>query len=192
VRVRRALTAACVIVAAPLISACGEHTMHNADANNNGTFIDAGPLTYQLQLSRQLNQYSPEDSGYIKGLPTGASKLTPNQEWFGVFLWAKNETQRTHVTTGNFDIVDTLGHVYRPLRLNSALNPYAWTPQLLAPGATQPNVDTTAGTGPAGGQLLLFKLPASGTNSIYDNRPITLQIRAPSGKKVWARISLDL
>jgi len=162
--------------------------MHNADANNNGTFINAGPLTYQLQVSRQLNQYGPEDSGYIRGLPKGASKLTANQLWFGVFLWAKNESKHSYATTDNFDIVDTQGNVYRPLKLNSAVNPYAWTSQPLAPGAVEPNPNTTAGVGPTGGQLLLFKL----NDSIYDNRPLTLQIRAPSGNKVWATISLDL
>jgi hypothetical protein len=105
-----------------------------------------------------------------------------------VFLWAKNDTDRTSATTDNIDIVDTQGTVYHPLKLDPAVNPYAWVSQSLAPGATEPNPNTTAGTGPAGGRLLLFKL----NNSIYDNRPLTLQIRAPSGKKVWATISLDL
>ncbi|MGN6170645.1 MAG: hypothetical protein ACTHQQ_21135 [Solirubrobacteraceae bacterium] len=187
-RARRALTAVCVIATASLLSACGEHTMHHADANNNGAFINAGPLTYQLQISRELNPYGPQDSGYITGLPRGESRLTANQLWFGVFLWAKNETDRTFATTNSFDIVDTQGNVYRPLRLDAARNPYAWTSQTLAPGAVQPNFNTTAGVGPTGGELLLFKL----NDSIYDNRPLSLQIRAPSGKRVWGTISLDL
>lgn len=159
-----------------------------ADANNNGNYVKAGPLTYQLQISRELNQYLPMDSGYVTGLPKGETKLDPNQLWFGVFLWAKNETQRTLTTSDNIDIVDTQGTMYHPLKLNAAVNPYAWEPQALAPGTTEPNPNTTAGTGPTGGSLLLFKL----NNSIYDNRPLTLQIRAPSGNKVWATISLDL
>jgi hypothetical protein len=91
-------------------------------------------------------------------------------------------------TSDNIDIVDTQGNVYHPIRLDRAINPYAWVPQSLAPGETEPNPNTTAGTGPAGGSLLLFKL----NTSIYDNRPLTLQIRAPSGRRVWATISLDL
>ncbi len=166
--------------------------MHHADANNNGTYVSAGDVTYQLQVSRQLNQYLPEDSGYLMGLSKAEKSLTPNQEWFGVFMFAKNETNHTVTTGNNFDIVDTLGHEYHPITLNPATNPYAWSAQSLTPGATQPNPNTTAGYGPTGGQLLLFKLPGSGINSIYDNRPLTLQIRAPSGKKVWATISLDL
>lgn len=162
--------------------------MHNADANNNGTFINAGNVIYQLQISRLLNQYSPEDKSYFIGLPKNAAKLTPSQLWFGVFLWAKNQTNNNRTTTDNFDIVDTQGNTYRPLKLDSAINPYAWTSTPLTPGATQPNPNTTAGVGPTGGELLLFKL----NTSIYNNRPLALQIRAPSGNKVWATISLDL
>lgn len=162
--------------------------MHNGDANNDGTFINAGNVVYQLQISRELNQYSPEDKSYFIGLPKNAAKLTPSQLWFGVFLWAKNQTNNARRTTDNFDIVDTLGRKYRPLKLNSAINPYAWTSTPLTPGATQPNPNTTAGVGPTGGELLLFKL----NTSIYNNRPLALQIRAPSGHKVWATISLDL
>ncbi|HEY3943826.1 MAG TPA: hypothetical protein VGL78_01245 [Solirubrobacteraceae bacterium] len=187
-RARRALIAVCVIAAASLLSACGEHTMHNADANNNGTFINAGNVIYQLQISRELNQYSPEDKSYFIGLPKNAAKLTASQLWFGVFLWARNQTNNNRTTTDNFDIVDTQGNTYRPLKLDSATNPYAWTSTPLTPGATQPNPNTTAGVGPTGGELLLFKL----NTSIYNNRPLALQIRAPSGNKVWATISLDL
>lgn len=166
--------------------------MHHGDANNNGTYINAGQVTYQLEVSRQLNQYLPEDHGYLVGVPKSEASLTPDQEWYGVFLYAKNETNHNVTTSDNFDIVDTLGNKYHPVKLDSAVNPYAWTSQSLGPGETQPNPDTTAGYGPTGGQLLLFKLPSSGMNSIYDNRPLALQIRAPSGNKVWATISLDL
>ena len=34
-------------------------------------YVDAGPITYQLQISRQLNQYATEDSQYLAGLPAG-------------------------------------------------------------------------------------------------------------------------
>lgn len=188
-RTRRALTLALVLAIAPALAACGEHTMHNGDANNNGTYINAGPVTYQLQISRELNPYSPEDSGYVTGVPKSEASLNPSQFWFGVFLWAKNETNRPQRTTDKFDIVDTTGYVFRP---TAVTNPYAWTSQVLQPGATQPEPDTTAGNGPTGGELLLFKLYTSGIHDVYNNRPLTLQIRSPSGNKVWGTISLDL
>ena len=32
---------------------------------NNGVYVDAGPVTYQLQISRELNQYAVEDRQYL-------------------------------------------------------------------------------------------------------------------------------
>jgi hypothetical protein len=155
---------------------------------NNGVYITAGPITYQLEISRELNQYSTEDRQYVSGLPAGTSgTLTPNQLWYGVFLWAKNQTKHSEMTSGNLDIVDTEGNHYYPIAVNPAVNQYAWTPQSLAPDEIEPAPDTVASFGPTQGGLLLFKLPTT----VYDNRPLTLEIRGPSGK-VWGTVSLDL
>jgi hypothetical protein len=172
----------------PFLSGCGVHHSNSVDANNIGTYAKAGPVTYQLEISRQLNPYSPEDSGYLVGLPKSEGTLTPDEEWYGVFMWAKNTTHRPQKTTALFDMVDTQGNVYHPIFYN---NPYVWTSQMLPPGATEPAPDTTAGFGPTQGGLLLFKVRGSGINSVYDNRPLMLEIRGNSGK-VWATISLDL
>jgi hypothetical protein len=187
-RLRRLGTLACLLGAALGLSACG-HSNHPPTAENNGVYITAGPITYQLQVSRQLNQYATEDRQYITGLPTRQSPLGPAQLWYGVFLWAKNQTDHSQTTTTNFDIVDTEGSHYYPISVNAQTNPYAWTAQSLAPGAIEPAPDTTASFGPTQGSLLLFKLPAS----VYDNRPLTLEIRSPSAnRKLWGTISLDL
>ena len=187
VRDRRLPTALCALILVLGLAACGHKQAHPsvADANNNGGYVDAGPLTYQLQISRVLNPYSTEDSQYVRGLPPGTAAPTPDEQWFGVFLWARNQTDRVHVSTDRFAIVDTQGHVYYPLKLNPVVNPYAWTPQVLAPGGTQPRPDSTASFGPTQGQLLLFKIG----NSAYDNRPLTLRIYG-GGRP--ATISLDL
>ena len=173
-------------MAAAGLSACGHKEAHPTVADNEGFYVDAGPVTYQVQLSRELNPYSQEDRQYLVGLHATPPKA--DQEWFAVFVWAKNQTSSPQTTTNSFDIVDTQGNKYYPLKLNAGVNPYAWTSQSLAPGMVEPNPTTTAGYGPTGGRLLLFKLG----NSVYDNRPLTLQIRAPSGNTVWATISLDL
>jgi hypothetical protein len=177
-----------VVATASLLSACGTHHPNTADANNDGAYVKAGPVTYQLQVSRLLNPYSPEDSGYLAGLPPKEAALSPQEEWYGVFMWAKNQTQQPQVTTDDFDIVDTVNHVYYPIRYS---NPYLWTSKPLQAGAIEPQPNTTASFGPIGGGLLLFKVPSVGPNSVYANRPLTLQIRGNTGK-VWATISLDL
>lgn len=170
------------------LSGCGKTNVPPTN-ENNGAYITAGPITYQLQISRQLNPYGTEDRSYLTGVPAAQATLRPTQLWYGVFLWAKNQTTGSQTTTNNFDIVDTDGTHYYPIAVNAQLNAYAWTPQSLAPGDTEPGPDTTASFGPTGGSLLLFKLP----NSVYDNRPLTLEIRSPSAnRKLWATISLDL
>jgi hypothetical protein len=177
------------VCAASLILAlagCGKSN-HPSTAENDGVYVQAGPITYQLQVSRELNQYATEDAQYLKGLPSSAGSLTPNQEWYGVFLWAKNQTSRPVATSSNIDIVDTQGNHYYPEAVDPSANPYAWTAQTLSPGGVEPGPDTTASFGPTQGGLLLFKL----NTSVYDNRPLTLEIRGPT-QKVWGTISLDL
>jgi hypothetical protein len=176
----------CVFALAIGVAGCGK-TNHPPTGENNGVYINAGPVTYQLQISRMLNQYATEDRQYITGVPLAQSRLSPNQQWYGVFLWAKNQTDKPQVTTDNFDIVDTQGKHYYPLGINPALNLYAWTARPLQPNGTEPAPDTAASFGPTQGSLLLFKLD----NSVYDNRPLTLEIRGPQ-RQLWGTISLDL
>ena len=188
-RARRLWIVAFALTLALGLGACGSKVAHPnvADANNDGGYVDAGPITYQLQISRVLNQYSTEDSQYVKGLPPGTTAPTASQQWYGVFLWAKNQTSRSHTTTDNFVMVDTEGNKYYPVKLNPDLNPYAWTSETLTPLQTEPIPDSTAAYGPTQGQLLLFKI---GT-SAYANRPLTLDILGSSDQKL-ATISLDL
>jgi hypothetical protein len=188
---RRYSILACAFVLMLGLSACavGNKKAHprNADANNNGFYVDGGPISYQLQVSRELNQYATEDSQYIKGLPTGTTAPDPRQLWYGVFLWGKNQTSQDQNTTNNFDIVDTQGNHYFPLKLDSSANSYAWTAQRLRPLGTEPGPDTTASQGPTQGGLLLFKLPTT----VYANRPLILEIRSARGT-LLSTISLDL
>jgi hypothetical protein len=156
-----------------------------ANANNNGDYVQAGPLTYQLQISRPLNQFSVEDRTYLTGVTAPAPG--PTQEWYGVFLWALNQTHRPALTNETFDIVDTQGNHYYPIPINAAINPYAWTVQTLNPLQTQPVIGSTAFYGPTGGGEVLFKINATA----YANRPLTLEIHVP-GVATPSLISLNL
>jgi len=169
------------------VAACGREN-NPTTGENDGVYVTAGPTTYQLQISRALNPYATEDSQYLKGLPPTDLSLRPKQLWYGVFLWAKNQTKRTVPTANTFDIVDTEGNHYYPLPVNPSVNGYAWTTKALGPDTTQPGPDTQASFGPTQGGLLLFKL----NDSVYDNRPLTLEIRGGPLHKVWSTIALDL
>ncbi len=171
-------------VAAVGLSACGRIS-HPTTADSEGVYVDAGPVTYQVQISRQLNPYSVEDRTYLTGQNSPPPR--PDQQWFAIFLWAKNSTHSDQTTTDSFDIVDTQGHKYYPVPLNPQVNPFAWTSQTLAPDQTQPAPGSTASFGPTQGQELLFKLD----NSVTSNRPLTFEIYAP-GQPRPSSVSLDL
>jgi hypothetical protein len=179
---------ACAIVLAVGLGACGQVSQPSS-AENDGVYVDSGPITYQLQVSRELNPFTTEDKQYLAGLPSGTSPtgITSNQLWYGVFLWAKNQTSTPAPTAGSFTIVDTNGDTFYPVQLDSAVNGYAWTSQVLGPSAIEPAPNTTASFGPTQGGLLLFKLPTT----VYSNRPLTLRILAP-GVSTPGEISLDL
>ena len=190
VTLRRSLIALCGVLLAVGLAACGHQSRHQnfADANNDGDYVSAGYVTYQLQISRELNQYSTEDSAYLKGLPSGVSpNLGPSQLWYGVFLWAKNQSGHRATTSDNFEVVDTQGNVYRPLKLNTAVNPFAWTSQSLANLGTEPGPNTVANAGPTQAGLLLFKV----SDAVYSNRPLTLYILGPGNRRLGG-ISLNL
>jgi hypothetical protein len=173
------------------LSGCGNSPKlrHDADPENFGVYVNAGPITYQLQISRELNGYSTEDAQYLQGLPKGTTAPTPTQEWFGVFMWAWNQNKNFENTAAlnEFDIVDTQGNTYHPEPINGMLNPYQWTSMRLAPKQTEPQPDTTAYFGPTQGQLLLFKI----STTAYANRPLVLQIRGGLQNAVQATIPLD-
>ena len=187
---RRSLIALCGLLLVVGLAACGHQSPHQnfADANNDGDYISAGYITYQLQISRELNQYSPEDSAYIKGLPAGvSSSIGPTQLWYGVFLWAKNQSGHTATTSDNFELTDTQGDVYRPVKLDTEVNPFAWTSTTLENLDTYPGPNTVASDGPTQGGLLLFKV----NTSVYSNRPLTLYILGPGNRRLGG-ISLNL
>ena len=187
IAVRCLSTLVCAALIAVGVAACGQEAHPRvADANNNGGYVDAGPVTYQLQVSRVLNPYSNEDRQYISGLPSGTTLPGPQQQWYGVFLRGENQTQQPQTTTDNFVVTDTQGNHYYPLKLSSA-NQYAWTSESLAPLQIEPKAGTTASFGPTQGGLLLFKI----ATSAYSNRPLTLEILG-SGNQPLASISLDL
>jgi hypothetical protein len=182
--VRRLAVLACAGVTALGFSACGKLS-HPTNVDNEGEYVDAGAVTYQVQGSRQLNPYAPDDKQFMMGV--SASPLTVGQMWFGIWLWAVNQTTRDATTSDTFDIVDTQGNVYHPIPINTQVNPFAWTSQTLAPKGVEPSPPTAASQVSPQGGLVLFKL----NDTVYSNRPLTLQIFAP-GQAKPSTVSLDL
>jgi hypothetical protein len=184
-RIHRAAVLAVGALAAIGLSACGHKIANPTTADAEGNYVRAGNLTYQVQISRQINPFATEDREYLSGVT--ATNPTPDQEWFAIFLWAKNETKHNLTTTNSFDIVDTQGNKYYPIPINASVNPYAWTSQTLSPLGTEPAPDSVASFGPTQGLELLFKL----NDTVYSNRPLTLEIHAADQAEP-SSVSLDL
>jgi hypothetical protein len=172
------LTAAALLAAAAL-GACGGATQPTTHGDSEGAYVQAGPLIYQVQISRELNAASVEDAQYLQGLPAGTPRLAGDQEWFGVWLRVQNATKAAHPSASEFKIVDTTGAAYTPIAL-PATNPFAYQPGSVqgADGQpVQPDPNSGAGSGPIQGSMLLFKL----NTSVYANRPLELEITPPDG-----------
>src|ERR1700740_2158357 len=98
-RLRKLPLLGLILLAAVAFSACGDsHTKvttgtYAGESGKNAPYLDVGPLVYEVQLSRELNPYDPEDASYLSGLTAGQRKLEPGQEWFGVFIQVYNDHQ---------------------------------------------------------------------------------------------------
>jgi hypothetical protein len=75
------------------VGACGlaKRINHPTSADAANVYVDAGPVTYQVQISRALNPFSTEDAQYLAGIPK-AQTIPANQLWFAVFVWRRPPT----------------------------------------------------------------------------------------------------
>jgi hypothetical protein len=164
------------------LSACGDDGPQKV-AESEGTYVTIGKLEYQVQISRQLNPTDVEDRDYLVGVPPVQTELKPDEVWFGVFIRVKNPDEKTHMTSGDFTLADTVDDEYFPVKTTSLVG-YAKT--TLGPGDVFPHSNETASYGPTQGKMLLFKL----TNATLDNRPLELKIKAPNGDE--GEIQIDV
>lgn len=187
---RRFLFLPAALLLALGLAACGGHKQPTQHGEGEGAYIQAGPLVYQVQMSRELNPANVEDVEYLEGLPTGEPALAGDEEWFGVWLRVQNATDEVHPSAENFKIVDTIGTEYEPVEL-PATNAFSYQPALLQTEdegqPVYPDPESGAAAGPIQGSMLLFKL----NTSVYSNRPVELEIESPEGGEP-STVVLDL
>jgi len=183
------LPAAFALLAALALAACGGAKQPTTHGEGEGSYIQAGPLVYQVQMSRELNPSNVEDVEYLEGLPASTPRLAGDEEWFGVWLRVQNATDAAHVSASDFKIVDTTGAEYEPIAL-PATNPFSYQPVSVESAddqPVQPDPESGAGSGPIQGSMLLFKL----RTAVYADRPIELEITPPDGGEP-SSVVLDL
>jgi hypothetical protein len=183
--VRRLSVALLVLAAAAGLAACGNKPQIRTTGETEGTYLNLGPLVYQVQLSRQLNPKDIEDQTYLQGVAPAQAALTNQQTWFGVFIRVANETDKSQLAAANFSITDTQDDVYTPVP-QAAANPFTYQPKMLPGGQILPDPNSVAGEGVIQGSLVLFKLPLTA----LDNRPLELAVRDSLGNT--GRVKLDV
>lgn len=166
-----------VLALAAFVADCG--SSEGTDVSEGETLV-LGNLHYDIQDTRALNQYSPEDSAYLVGAP----KLEPGKQYLAVFMRIKNEGDEPNVVPQPFRIVDTRGTIYdqAPIGNDFSLDP--GTPVL--PDETVPGPETASANGPIKGSMILFIIDQDAN----ENRPILLQV--PGGPDGAGTIELDL
>jgi hypothetical protein len=183
------LLTAIALLAALTLVACGGSKQPTTHGESEGAYIQAGPLIYQVQMSRELNPANVEDVEYLQGLAADTPRLAGDEEWFGVWLRVQNATDAAHPSASDFKIVDTTGTEYEPISL-PATNAFAYQPASVEADAgqpVQPDPESGAGAGPIQGSMLLFKL----RTAVYANRPLELEITPPDGGEP-SSVVLDL
>lgn len=187
---RLPLLTAMALLAALTLVACGGGTKDpTTHGEGEGSYIQAGPLIYQVQMSRELNPRNVEDIEYLQGLPADTPRLAGDEEWFGVWLRVQNATDEVHPSASDFRIIDTTGAEYTPIAL-PATNAFSYQPTAVESADGQPvkpDPESGAGSGPIQGSMLLFKL----NTSVYANRPLELEITPPGGGEP-SSVVLDL
>jgi hypothetical protein len=190
-RLRRPLALLAALLASSGLAACGNHPDEQARVvhlANEGLYLRLGELTYQVQISRQLNPDDVEDRYYLKGVPAAQRQLKPNEVWFGVFMRVENATGTALAPSGDIKIVDTQEAQYRPLTLD-ATNDFAYRPSdAIPPNDVLPVQDSPGYDSPIRGSLLLFKL----TLTTLGNRPLELEIQGNRGAPQTGVIDLDV
>ena len=181
------------LLAAVALGACGEsHTKvstgtYAGESGANAPYLDVGPLSYEVQLSRELNPTNSEDAAYLQGLTPEQQKLEKGQEWFAVFLQVYNHTNQPLQAANSITIADTQENVYTPI-IPGETNPFAYRGGQVPAQGQLPIPDTIASAGPTQGSLLLFKIRVVS----LDNRPLELKILDPENPTESASAELDV
>jgi hypothetical protein len=192
-RLRKLCMLTLALLAPLALAACGEsHSKvttgtYAGESGKNAPYLDVGPLSYQVQLSRQLNPNNPEDAAYLQGLTPAQRKLEPGQEWFAVFMQVYNRGSSPAQASTNITISDTQNNVYSPT-VPDETNQYAYRGGEVPGGGQLPAAGTPASLGGTQGALLLYKIQVAS----LDNRPIEVKIVNPVDVAESATAELDV
>ena len=182
------------LVASLALSACGQEAQDEGGlqteisivAETEAIYVDLDGLKYQVQVSRQMNPGAVDDRAYFAGIPEDQRELAEDEEWFGIWMRAENNTKEPQLLSKDFEIRDTQENVFRPVEYGPD-NPFAYRPVVVQKNEDYPDPNSAAGERQPQGALILFKIP----RFAFDNRPLELIYVGPkSGER--ASVALDI
>jgi hypothetical protein len=163
-------------LAVPLAACGAEEELDVAE----GEPIESDDVSYNVVISRFLNPDDTEDEGYLEGQPPPP----PGEQYFGVFMQIKNESEEDITVPEELTIIDTLDNEYEPLETES---PYALPLGSSLPAEEElPEANSIAADGPTQGSLILYLIEEAST----ENRPLELAVPLPSGEE--GTVELDI
>ena len=180
----------CAAVSMFGLSACFKKEPVHKTADTEGVYVSAAGVSYQVQLSRELNPSATEDVSYLRGLPPLTAKPSGQEEWFAIWMRAENLGKKPvqMLPLDRYSLEDTQGNVYKPVPLTAA-NPLRYQPVTIPAHTTIPLSDSSPYFSPTQGEEMLFKINVSA----YQNRPLTLHLLGPgSPGQELADVSIDL
>jgi hypothetical protein len=183
---RLVVASAAVLATAVPLAACGAEEEVRV-GHSEGIYVTAGDLKYQVQISRILNPSDLEDRDYLTGIASYDGSLGRDEQWFGIFLRAFNETDEPHRTASRMEIEDTTGAKFQPVRVDPNVNRVAWRSVVVKGGDQVPVPGSLARENDTQGALVLFKIP----DPAFANRPLELHIASPNGGED-AIVELDI
>jgi hypothetical protein len=192
-RLRKLPLVGAALLAVLAVGACGDsHTRvttgtYAGVGGANAPYLNVGPLSYEVQISRQLNPSDTEDSAYLEGLTPAQLQLLPGQEWFAVFLQVYNHTSSERPAATNLTVTDTQGNTYSPI-LPGPTNPFTYRAGLVPAAGQLPVPQSVPSFGPTQGALVLYKIQVAS----LDNRPFEFKIVDPTDPSLTASAELDV
>ncbi len=170
----------CLAALAAIVAACGDEEPGVTEPAREGLAVPLGGVDYNVFITRQLNPKIPADDAFYQGPEPG-----PDENLYGVFLQACNNSEEAHETVDEFLIVDNQGNEFEPEELPED-NQWAYAPRELDPKECIPESGSVAQQGTTGGAMLLFRLPLQTT----ENRPLELEVEGEGDEKLTFELDI--
>ena len=168
------------------LSACGNKVETVTNGESEAEYVTLGQMQYQVQLSRQLNPYSPGDRDLLAGVAAADRRLAPDEIWFGVWVRVQNGTSNAHARADAFRIKDTKGADFAPVPMPGSV--FAYQPGDVEAGDIYPVPGSSSSNSPTTGAFLLFKMPAT----TLDFRPLELEFASTKLPGEVSSVRLDV